>query len=247
MSFAKHTLGSALAGLFCLFVATSPAQAASLGQTVVAAPDRTEDDRKEDERRHPAELVDFSGVKPGMTVLDMMAGGGYTTEVFARAVGASGKVYAQAAPGGNDKAKAALTDRAKKPGVNIVAVESPIESPIPADVHNLDMITLVLNYHDITFMPVDRAKMDKALFDGLKHGGSLIIVDHAAKAGDGATVGKTLHRIEESTLISEVEAAGFKKAAEGDFLRVPTDPHDQPFFKMEGRPTDQFVLKFTKP
>ena len=247
MSLAKLTLGSAFAGLFSLLVAASPAQAASLGQTVVAAPDRTEEDRKEDERRHPAELTDFSGVKPGMTVLDMMAGGGYTTEVFARAVGPAGKVYAQNAAGTPEKFTAALPARTKKPGIHIIPVEAPIEAPVPADVHDLDMITLVLNYHDIAYMPVDRAKMNKAIFAGLKHGGSLIIVDHAAKAGDGANVGKTLHRIEESTLVGEVEAAGFKKAAEGDFLRVPSDPKDQPFFKMDGKPTDQFVLKFTKP
>ena len=89
--------------------------------------------------------------------------------------------------------------------------------------------------------------MNKALFDGLKHGGVLVIVDHAAKAGDGVTVGKSLHRIEESSVIAEVEAAGFKKEAEGDFLRVPADPKDKPFFQMEGQPSDQFVLKFKKP
>ncbi len=80
----------------------------------------------------------------------------------------------------------------------------------------------------------------------MKHGGVFIVVDHAAKAGDGTTVGRSLHRIEESALIAEVEAAGFKKDAEADFLRQPNDPHDQPFFKMDA-PSDQFVLKFRKP
>jgi len=105
----------------------------------------------------------------------------------------------------------------------------------------------VLNYHDTTFLPIDRAKMNKAVFDGLKHGGIYLIVDHAAKAGDGATVGKSLHRIEESTVVTEVEAAGFKKESEGEFLRHPNDAKDQPFFKMTDQPTDQFVLKFKKP
>jgi predicted methyltransferase len=74
----------------------------------------------------------------------------------------------------------------------------------------------------------------------------LIIADHSAKAGAGTTVGKTLHRIEESALRSEVEAAGFKLAASADFLRHPEDPRDERVFQPKV-PVDEFVLKFQKP
>jgi predicted methyltransferase len=59
-------------------------------------------------------------------------------------------------------------------------------------------------------------------------------------------VGKSLHRIEESTVRSEVEAAGFKLVAEGDFLRHPEDTRD---FSMQPptKPADEFVLRFQKP
>ena len=77
-------------------------------------------------------------------------------------------------------------------------------------------------------MEVDRAKMDKAFFAALKPGGYLVIADHSARPGDGTTVGKTFHRIEEATLRQEVEAAGFKLVAEGNFLRNPDDPRDAP-------------------
>lgn len=244
------SLPAVAAGLLSLllFCAGAPAHAADLGATVVSAPDRSDDDRKADERREPAKLIDFTGVKPGMKVLDLMAGGGYTTELLARAVGPKGTVYAQSAPDASEKPKAALAERKKKLAMaNVTIAATPVDAAVPDGVHDLDLITFILNYHDTTFMAVDRAKMNKALFDGLKHGGVFVIVDHAAKAGDGATVGQTLHRIEESTLISEVEAAGFKKVAEADFLRQPNDPHDQPFFKMEGAPSDQFVVKFQKP
>ena len=248
---ADFSLRTAAAGLACLFlVASSTVHAAGtdLGATVVAATDRSDDDRKVDERRQPAKLLDFTGVKPGMTVLDLMAGGGYTTELLARAVGKSGKVYAQNSPGASEKSLAAMAERMKKPAMaNVVAASTPIDAPFPEGVHDVDLVTFVLNYHDVTYLPIDRAKMNKALFDGLKHGGTLIIVDHAAKAGDGVTVGKSLHRIEESSVVSEVEAAGFKKESEGGFLRAPSDPKDAPFFKMDNQPTDQFVLKFKKP
>lgn len=245
------SLRMAAAGFACLLLlAHAPAQAdrLDLGTAVVAAPDRSDEDRKADERRQPAKLLDFTGVKPGMKVLDLMAGGGYTTELLARAVGKTGKVYAQNSPGAREKSLSEIAERLKKPELaNVTTVSAAIDAPVPEGVRDLDLITFVLNYHDVTYLPVDRAKMNKALFDGLKHGGVLVIVDHAAKAGDGVGVGKSLHRIEESSVIAEVEAAGFKKEAEGDFLRVPSDPKDKPFFQMEGQPSDQFVLKFKKP
>jgi predicted methyltransferase len=239
----------AVAAACTIMVAMGFAQAAGdIGASVVAMPDRSDEDRKMDAHRQPARLLDFAGVKPGMTVFDLMAGGGYTTELLARAVGKSGKVFAQNAATAPEKVLTLMTERLKKPVLaNVVSVSTPTDAPFPDTVHDVDLVTFVLNYHDTTFLPIDRAKMNKAVFDGLKHGGIYLIVDHAAKAGDGATVGKSLHRIEEATVVTEVEAAGFKKDAEGDFLRQPGDAKDQPFFKMNDQPTDQFVLRFKKP
>jgi len=73
-----------------------------------------------------------------------------------------------------------------------------------------------------------------------------VIADHSARPGDGTTVGKTLHRIEESVLRREVEAAGFRLVAEGDFLRHSEDARDSSVFRPTG-PVDEFVLKFQKP
>jgi predicted methyltransferase len=95
-------------------------------------------------------------------------------------------------------------------------------------------------------MPVDRAVMNKKMLAALKPGGFLVIADHSARAGDGTTVGKTLHRIEESTLRKEIEAAGFKLAGEADFLRHPEDPRDAAVFRPQV-PVDEFVLKYQKP
>jgi len=55
-------------------------------------------------------------------------------------------------------------------------------------------------------MTVDRAEMNRKLYPALKPGGTLVIADHSARAGDGVSVGKTFHRIEESALRREVEA-----------------------------------------
>ena len=95
-------------------------------------------------------------------------------------------------------------------------------------------------------MEVDRAAMNRKLFAALKPGASLVIADHSAKAGDGVAVGRTLHRIEEAVLRREVEAAGFKLVAEGDFLRQGGDPRDFNVNRPTG-PVDEFVLRFEKP
>ena len=65
---------------------------------IVASPDRSAADRTNDLRRKPAEMLAFIGVRPGSIALDLSAGGGYTTELLARAVGPAGRVYGQSAP-----------------------------------------------------------------------------------------------------------------------------------------------------
>ncbi|HEX4193682.1 MAG TPA: hypothetical protein VHY80_11305, partial [Stellaceae bacterium] len=88
--------------------------------------------------------------------------------------------------------------------------------------------------------------MDKAMFNALKHGGTLVIADYAAKPGAPATTSSEFHRLDEAIEKREIEAAGFKLADEGNFLRAPGDTHD---FKIFGakQPIDIYVLKFKKP
>jgi predicted methyltransferase len=227
-----------------------PASAQDAGpdyQAIVAAPDRSDADRQTDQRREPAKMLAFTGVKPGMKVMDVEASAGYSTELLARAVGPTGVVYAQDSAEMMEHIKDKFDVRAQKPVMkNVVHVVRAFDDPIPPDVTGLDLITFFFAYHDTTYMTVDRAEMDRKLFAALKPGGFLVIADHAGRAGDGTSVGKTLHRIEESALRKEVEAAGFKLAAEGDFLRNPEDPKDAPVFKPKV-PVDEFVLKFQKP
>jgi len=215
---------------------------------IVAAPDRSDADRLTDQRRQPDKMLAFAGVKSGMKVLDMEANAGYSTELLARAVGPTGVVYAQDSQAIIDRfVKDKFDNRAKSPAMkNVVHVIRDFDDPIPPEATNLDMITFFFAYHDVTYMPVNRAKMNAKMFGALKPGGWLIIADHSAKPGEGTTVANTLHRIEEATLKQEIEAAGFKLAAEGDFLRHPEDPRDAKVFR-PAVPVDEFVLKYQKP
>ena len=130
----------------------------------------------------------------------------------------------------------------------IAYVARPFDDPVPPEVAHggLDLVTLMFNYHDLGFLGVDRARMNRAIFEALKPGGTYVIADHAGRPGTGISESGTLHRIEQSFLRGEVEAAGFKLAAEGDFLRNPNDPRDQNT-PSPPQPKDEFVLKFVKP
>ena len=217
-------------------------------QAIVAAPDRSDADRQTDQRRNPARMLAFIGVKPGMKVLDMEANAGYSTELLARVVGGSGVVYAQDSAEVIERiVKDKFDLRAQKPAMkNVLHVIRNFDDPIPPDAAGLDLITFFFAYHDTTYMAVDRAEMNRKMFAALRPGGFLVIADHSARAGDGTTVGKTLHRIEESALRQEIEAAGFKVTDEGNFLRHPEDPRDAVVFKPQV-PVDEFVLKYQKP
>ena len=216
-------------------------------RAIVASPDRSETDRQTDQRRNPELLLAFTGVRPGMRVLDMGAGGGYSTELLARAVGSSGTVYAQDSQAVSPRATERFDERAKTSAMrNVVRVLRDYDDPVPTSVRDLDLITFFFAYHDTAFMSVDRARMNRGLFEALKPGGVLVVADHSAQAGAGTSVAKSLHRIEEATLRREVEAGGFRLAAEADFLRHREDPRDSIVFRPKV-PVDEFVLKFVRP
>lgn len=209
---------------------------------VIESPIRTDQDRRMDASRRPGELLTLTKVAPGMRVLDVAAGAGYTSQLLALAVGPTGMVWAQRVQPG-----AALTKRlADNPQANLVVVLQPFESPVPADAPKVDLVTLILNYHDITYQPVDRAKMNQRIFDALKPGGHFVLIDHAAKAGADVSSGKALHRIDPAIVIAEVQKAGFVLQAQSDAWRDPADTHEESSGDSK-IPTDKFALRFVKP
>jgi len=234
-------LAAALLGA-CATTTEWPRVASDRYDAAIASAVRTDQDRRMDASRKPVEFLPFTGVGPGMRVLDVSAGGGYTSQLLALVVGPEGRLYAQAPNPG-----ATITQRLKdRPQPNFVLVARPFEDPVPPDAAPLDLITYVLNYHDIAYLPVDRATMNARLFAALRPGGRLVIVDHAARLGTGTADTRTLHRIDETVVVQEIVKAGFVLDAQADFLRNPADPRDK---TTNDSPiaTDKFVLRFVKP
>lgn len=236
-----------------MFLATVLAAPAAMAQTapdysaIVAAPDRSDADRKLDTNRAPAKWLAFIGAKPGMKVLDIFAVYGWKAELLARAVAPDGKVYAQNTEAAFARVKDRLEDRLKKPAAaNVVSVVRPLDDPSPQGMHDFDLVTFFYAYHDITYQGIDRPKMLKALYEALKPGGELVVGDYSAKPGAGTSAVKTLHRSDEALVTAEIEAAGFKLADHADFLRVPGDARDAPSHSA-AQPVDIYLLKFRKP
>ena len=252
---------------------------------VVGSPDRTAADRSNDLRRKPEQMLAFIGIVPGTIALDVSAGGGYTTELLARAIGPTGVVYGQrppprdpalpaaASPEGDSRPRPATAPAAASPqgtaprdpaapitgrearlrssavpAAPMIPAIQPFENPVPAAVSDarLDLVTLMFNYHDMGHMGVDRAAMNRAIFQALKPGGRYVIADHAGRAGTGISESGTLHRIEEAFLRKEVERAGFRLVEEATFLRNSDDPRNLNTPEPP-QPKDDFVLKFVKP
>jgi predicted methyltransferase len=213
------------------------------------APARPAEDVARDAARKPQEMVAFAGVKPGDKVVELLPGTGYFTRVLSAAVGPEGAVYAAAPPASSPDAQPAAAKIAAEPGygnVKPIALGlGGLQVPEPVDV-----LFTAQNYHDFHLkrLNLNVANTNKGLYDAIKPGGVLLIIDHTAVAGAPVDVADTLHRIDPAIVKREVEAAGFKLEAESEALRNPDDPKTASAFdpSIRGK-TDQFVMRFRKP
>ncbi|MPZ45248.1 MAG: methyltransferase domain-containing protein [Betaproteobacteria bacterium] len=247
-----HRLGGSMLVLSLIVGCASEPPRLSAGerQAILDAPDRTEADRANDGRRKAPQLLAFIDARPGMRVLDLGAGGGYTTELLARSVGPNGHVYAQNTEYFvKNLLRGRFDARLKSPAMrNVTHHVAEFDDPVPKDVRpaSIDLVTFMFTYHDTGWTGADRARMNKAVFDALKRGGHYVVADHSGRPGTGISESKSLHRVEEALVRKEVEAAGFKLIDAAGFLRNPEDPRDRIVFK-PAQPNDEFVLKFVKP
>lgn len=249
---------SILAGLLGASLLCGTALAAAVPayiEKAVSDPARPADDVKRDEGRMPAQLVEFAGIKPGMTVVDMLPGNGYFTRIFSKVVGAKGHVYAYFGL----QYDARLKSQGKDPDnqfadlkaiyPNLGVIHGKLEDFVTPQ--KVDLVWTSDNYHDMltkAYGPNDTAAVNKAIFNSLKPGGYYVIVDHRAAKGTGVGISDKLHRADEDVVKSQVEAAGFKLAAESKLLTRPNDDDTKRIFEEgEHDHTDQMVLKFRKP
>ena len=203
-----------------------------------------------------AELIRFSRVEAGATVIDVYPGEGDWTRLFSDVAGPEGRVYsfvpAEVAHFKNDPVGLMRT-LAKEPGRENVEVISADLVAMPQAARPADVLWMHLFYHDLHTALMQAkgataAEFNRTVYERLKSGGYYVIVDHAAAVGVGMSNAQSLHRIDPATVREEVEAAGFVLDAESTVLASKHDPHSSKVFdpSIKGA-TDRFAYRFVKP
>lgn len=235
----------------------APLQAAEIPDNIakaVASPERSAKDRERDARDKPAELLAFAGVKPGEKVADVFGGGGYWSEILARAVGPTGSATLVNNEGYAAFAKDDIKVRFADGRLKQVRQLTGKTDALGMGKDQYDLILIFMSYHDIYWVDekegwpkIDADNFIKQLHAALKPGGHLLIVDHAAKEGTGSSAAQDLHRIDEAFTKKDFTSHGFlfEKAFTG--YRNSTDDHTKMVFDdaIRGK-TDRFAHLYRK-
>ena len=250
----KRALLFAAAAALALPLAAANAAPADVA-AAVSGPGRPAEAVALDAGRRPAEILAFMGLRRGDRALDLMTGSGYYAELMARAVGPTGSAFAwEPANFLNADSRAGL-DAIKTRSPNVSWFAAPADAlALPERAYDFAMINL--NYHD-TYWQSERyhfPRMDpnaflRTVFQSLKPGGTILVIDHVANAGgDTRAVVDALHRIDPATIRADFERAGFVFAGESNVLRNPEDDHTKLVFDPSIRGhTDRVAYRFRRP
>ncbi len=211
---------------------------------------RSAADQERDVHSKPDQVMAFVGVEPGWRVLDLFAGNGYYSEVLSQAVGPQGKVYMH-----NNQAYMGF---AKEIGprlknnrlANVELYPREIED-IDLPSNNLDLVMLVMSYHDVYFeqngWTVTVGPLMRTIHRVLKPGGVLVVIDHHAQPGSGKNSAQNLHRIDAEFAQGDIERFKFELIASSDLLTNPEDDLDVSVFdeRIKGK-TSKFLMTFRK-
>src|SRR6478672_6827102 len=242
-----------------LLITATPLTPAAAAPTPVAAavasPSRDAENVKLDESRKPAEVLQYLGLRRGMSAIDLFGGNRYWAEIMAPVVGPKGHVLVwepmQFTDADSKKAFAAF----KAKNRNVAMVNTPFEA-ISLPKNSADFVMLNLNYHDVYWesakygvVRMDPQAFLKAVYAAMKPGAIIGVIDHVANPNNDtrATVEK-YHRIDPNVVKADFKRAGFVLVGSSDILRNPADKHDVEVHDAAIRgKTDRFIFKFKKP
>lgn len=224
-------------------------------ERVLANPARSAADRERDARDKPAEVLALAKFRRGDTVADILAGGGYYSEILSGIVGPSGKVLLVNNIGYDGFGKKGYTERlANNRLPNVTHVVGPSDA-LGMGENVLDGAVIVMSYHDLYWVDekegwpkVDAGRFLDQIARALKPGGVLVVVDHSAKQGTGSADAQTLHRIDEQFAIADFRKHGLEWEAAIPVLRNADDDRSKNVFDpaIRGK-TDRFVHLYRKP
>ena len=218
----------------------------------VNAPDRLERDKLRDPDRHPSEILAFFDIKPGQQILDLFSGGGYYSELLSRVVGEEGSVLVHNNQAYLPYAKAELVERnypERFSNVDLLVSEA---NDLVFEENSFDRVFFILGFHDMYYHEadwpaIDRVRLVEHLYQSLKPGGLVAIIDHDAVTGSGIETAHHLHRLARVHVVELMQQAGFTLVDSLALLENNQDLMTQSAFdkSVKGK-TNRYVLKFEK-
>jgi len=204
---------------------------------VMAGEWRSEDDKSRDAERRPAESLEFWGLKPGASILEVQAGGGWWTRILAPYAARTGGRYTATAADLNNPS---LSDAARKGRADFAAryadekiygkVElvnwGPMAAPLPQNSYDFILLSRVIHGWMRTEGALERNLASVA--GSLKPGGVLAIEQHRGNPGPQDPKAESGY-VTEAFVIAAAEKVGLRLAARSEINANPKDTKDHPF------------------
>ena len=201
-------------------------------QAAIDAPGRDAANRARDAYRHPLQTLQFFGVQPGQTVIEITPGGGWYSEILAPYLNAEGH-YIGAVPAAAADSKGGLRNTAFRDKLtgnpassNAAVVELDAKAPVLA-AGTADVVLTFRNVHNWVAAGNAEAYF-RAFFAALKPGGVLGVVDHRAKVGTDLEKMKSSGYLTEALVTKYATDAGFVLDASSEINANPKDDTNHP-------------------
>ncbi|MEH2159821.1 MAG: class I SAM-dependent methyltransferase [Nostoc sp.] len=236
-------------------------------QTVLTSSHRSLANRDRDKYRHPAQTLEFFGLRPNMTVVELWPGSGWYTEILAPFLAPKGQlIVTNFAPSTSKPALAFQQKLAANPEVfgkvKVVEINPPKELTLAPD-NSVDLVLTFRNIHNWVKAGYDE-QVYAAAYKALKPGGILGVEEHRAKPDISLEESIKTGYMSELGIIAAVEKAGFKLVGKSEINANPKDTKDYPGGVWTLPPTlsqgqkdkkrflaigesDRMTLKFVKP
>ena len=255
---------AALLALASVAYGAAPSLPSSTLAEVIAGPQRTPAFEARDRYRHPLEGLEFFGLKPDMSVVEIWPSGGWWTEILAPYLRAQGKYYGAAQPPFRETALHKKLAAAPQYYDRVIMTEAgPPDHWRIAPPGSVDLVLTFRNVHNWLAGGYEK-KMFAAMYRALKPGGVLGLVEHRAAPGTTRADWVKTGYVSEDFVIGLARAAGFRLVAKSEINANPKDTKNYPQGVWTLPPTlalgqkdrakylaigesDRMTLKFVKP
>jgi predicted methyltransferase len=206
-------------------------------ESAAAGSHRSEQNRARDEWRHPVETLEFFGLRPDMTVVELYpGGGGWYTEILAPFLHDRGTYYAasydpESTSDYYRRNSKSYTDKlAANPAVYGNVKLTVLAPPDKVDVAPAGSADVVLTFRNIhNWMNSGQVEsVFAAAYRALKPGGVFGVTEHRGKPGSEQDPKAESGYVNEDYVITLAKNAGFELAARSEINANPADTKDHP-------------------